>query len=150
MILIGFIWLILGGHQVSSPQTLSPSGTPGAGTSQIHYTSYLLRMAFITVVLVGAIVIMAYWYKRTFLPKGTQGLAMEILGKAYLGTRQHLVLVKILNAYLLMGITDQAINVIREYKVSDIPDGLLNRGAEISDLPFSDWLKKFLNRNQQS
>lgn len=149
IVLIGLTWLIMGGNDANSPQTLSSQETIGSGTSQINYTTYIIRITIITILLVGAIVVMGYWYKRNLNPQKHQGLSVEILGKAYLGTRQQLALVKVLNSYLLMGITDQAINIIREYDSGDIPDRLQHQEA-LGGVAFADWLNKLTHRGQSN
>jgi len=90
---------------------------------------------------------MGYWYKKNLNPRRQQGLSVKILGKAYLGTRQQLALVKVLDSYLLMSITDQSINVMREYEPGDIPESLLHRES-MADIAFADWLNKLTHRGQ--
>ncbi len=145
IILIALLAVFLGSPHGSSP-TLPSTPAPISGASQIHYGSYIVRIGIITILLIAVIVIMARWYKKSLFPRGPQGLSVEILGKAYLGNRQQLVMAKVADAFLLMGVTDQSVSVLKEFQPDDIPEQLKTVSRQAGSPVFSDWLKKMLHK----
>ena len=70
----------------------------------------IISILFIIIITIGLII-----FKKKFSSSKTFGMDMEILGKKYFGQKQFLMMVRVENKKLLLGITDHSINLVKEF-----------------------------------
>jgi len=120
----------------SEPRKLNPppiNSTPveqresSDAANGIDFTASIIRTISVTGVIIIVILLMARWYrKKAGVGRTVTKLKIEVLGRHYLSAQHSLMMVKIADRKLLLGITDSAINLITEFE-SDSE-------TEISDL----------------
>ena len=98
-------------------------------SSKINLWKFFWRILFIFTLLVGVIfAISKYSNKSLFIGKNTQGNSQfQILFQYYLSSKQKIILVKSFNKYLLLGLTDQSINLLKEFEESEIDEDSLQQ-----------------------
>ena len=97
------------------------------GANGINFTTSIIRTISVTGAIIIVILLMARWYrKKAGVSRSVTKLKIEVLGRHYLSAQHSLMMVKIADRKLLLGITDSAINLITEFE-SDSE-------TEISDL----------------
>jgi len=85
---------------------------------QTNYGWYFFRMIAVTGFLITVIVVGARFYKRKMAQTGRM-FEMKVLGKQYISTKQYLMMIKVEDKKILLGITDQSINLLKEYDATD-------------------------------
>ena len=78
------------------------------------YSNYFLRTLGITGLIIVFILIGFKWYKSKLVQNGDH-FSMEVLGKQHISPKQYLIMVRIEGKKLLMGVTDQSINLVKEF-----------------------------------
>jgi flagellar biogenesis protein FliO len=68
------------------------------------------------------------WYKSK-LVQSVNHFSMEVLGKQHISPKQYLIMVRIEGQKLLMGVTDQSINLVKEFS-----DGKQSKGQSDSNI----------------
>jgi flagellar biogenesis protein FliO len=79
------------------------------------YSGGILKTVIITVLFIIFIVIGMMIFKKKFSSGKTFGMDLDILGKKYFGQKQFLLMVRVENRKLLLGITDDSINLIKDF-----------------------------------
>tara|TARA_B100001123_G_C15345850_1_gene1037113 strand:+ start:20751 stop:21230 length:480 start_codon:yes stop_codon:yes gene_type:complete len=93
-----------------------------------NYSNYFLRTLGITGLIIIFILMGFKWYKSK-LVENVNHFSMEVLGKQYISPKQYLIMVRIEGQKLLMGVTDQSINLIKEFS-----DGKQNKDHSDSNI----------------
>jgi flagellar biogenesis protein FliO len=81
---------------------------------QSNYSQYLLKTLGITGVIIIFIILGLRWYKSKF-SIDSEYFSMEVIGKQHISPKQYLMMVEIDGKKLLMGITDQSINLVKDF-----------------------------------
>jgi len=84
-----------------------------------NYYADFYKMLSIITILLFLLLLGLYIYKKGNKFKTNDNMGFEILGRRYLGQKQYLALVKIKKSELLLGVTDNSINLIKEYPNND-------------------------------
>ncbi len=88
------------------------------GGLEKDYSSSITRTIMISVLFILVITIGLILFKKKFHSAKTFGLDMDIIGKRYFGQKHYLMMVRIEDRKLLLGVTDHAINLIKEFEIS--------------------------------
>ena len=87
-----------------------------------NYSHYFLRTLGITGIIIILILVGFKWYKNKLSFEGDY-FSMEILGKQHISPKQYLMMVRIEGRKLLMGVSEQSINLVKEF-VEEEKNGL--------------------------
>lgn len=113
---------------------------------ETSFFAYLIRVIFVSGILILLIILGFQWYKKYLLPKmGTPHTKIQILGRQAIGPKQYIVLVVIENRKFALGVTDHSITVITDLGEIEEIDELQDEAGKHT--PFSSLLKK-LSRGQ--
>ena len=117
-------------------------------SSKIDLWKYFWRILFIFILLVGVIfAISKYTNGSPFIGNNSYGNnQFKILNQQFLSSKQKIILVKSLNKYLLLGVTDQTINLLTEYNEDEIDN--LDLDNSVQQPFFSTFLGKFLKNGK--
>jgi flagellar biogenesis protein FliO len=102
---------------------------------------YLVRVIFVTAVLIVCIVFGAKFYRKwVFKQMGPVKNRIRVLGRQAVGPKQFIVLVSIEGKKYALGVTDQSVNILTDL-------GPMEENDEMEEMPvttgsFSDLLKK--------
>lgn len=72
--------------------------------------------------LIIAVLLGGYWLLRRYGPRGGLGLArgdLKLEGQLSLGPKRHVVVVRFLNRRMVLGVTENNINLLTEVKTGD-------------------------------
>lgn len=98
-----------------------------------NYSHYFLRTLGITGLIIIIILVGFKWYKNKFSIEGDY-FSMEVLGKQHISPKQYLMMVRIEGRKLLMGVTEQSINLVKEF-VEESSDGIITDNKTPLDSP---------------
>jgi flagellar protein FliO/FliZ len=97
---------------------IGPPAPPSIGLGEVS-----IKMALALFLILG-VILLAYWMLRRFGPRfglgapvKTHGLRVE--SHLTLGPRKNIMVVRFLNKLLVLGVTDQSINLLTEVDASD-------------------------------
>ncbi len=124
--------------QVSAQEvTANTAGTRSPGMSSF------LQMGMGLLVIVGLILLLAWVYRR--LQPGVAGQinAMNVLAAIPLGHRERLVMVKVLDRVLILGVTPQQINKLHELPLAEVE---ASTPVETGQGRFAEVLRQFAGR----
>jgi flagellar protein FliO/FliZ len=96
------------------------------GLPNVDFSSALLEMLF-SLGLVLGILLVVLWLVRRYLPTtagGMGGGAMRLLGKLSLGPRKYLALVEVADEVLLLGVSNDGINLLSKVENQEALSGL--------------------------
>ncbi len=79
------------------------------------FSSLVVRTVVVTGVLIVIFLMAIKYYKKRITPDSSGRFHFEVLGKRYLSPKQYLVMVRVDESRLLLGVTDHSINLLKEY-----------------------------------
>lgn len=91
------------------------TGFANYSRSRDSYSGGIIKTIIIAVLFILFITIGLLMFKKKFTSSRTFGMDMEILGKKYFGQKQFILMVRIEDEKLLLGVTDHSINLIKEF-----------------------------------
>jgi len=93
-------------------------------SSKINLWKYFWRILFIFILLVGVIFAISKYTNGSslILNNSYENNHFKILFQQFLSSKQKIILVKSFNKYLLLGISDQSINVLTEFNENEIDE----------------------------
>ncbi|MBN4081340.1 flagellar biosynthetic protein FliO [Caldithrix abyssi] len=117
---------------------------------QSKYSGYMVKIISVTGGIILLFVFGAKWYRK-HQAQSSSVFHMNVLGKQYFSPKQYLMLVRIEEKKMLLGITDQSINLLKEYEDDEEAgkDGYV--GAKTVEDPinsFSKILSRISSRNK--
>jgi len=122
-------------YQKAQPDSIDQTLTPRQNLS-----GYFLKVIVVTVLILGIIIIGAKWYGK-LNNAGNSSSGIKILARNHIGTKQQIILVKIEGKKLLLGVTENNINLISDMGVSDEEED--SKYEKAQEYPrFSDFLKQ--------
>ncbi|GGG48503.1 hypothetical protein GCM10011403_01960 [Pseudohongiella nitratireducens] len=123
----------------ASAQEISGS----AASSQSPGVSSFLQMGMGLFVIVGLILFLAWVYRRVQPGAAGQVNAMNVLAAIPLGHRERLVMVKVIDRVLILGVTPQQINKLHEMSLEDV-EAVISTDA--GNGRFAEVLRQFTGR----
>ena len=93
----------------SAPEPEEPSQIINTRST---YSGYLFRIIIVTLTLVVGLVVGLKIYQRKVHHNGKNNLDISMLGRHYINSKQYLLKVMVEDRYLLLGVSDSAINFI--------------------------------------
>lgn len=111
------------------------SRSPGMGS--------FLQMGIGLFVIVGLILLLAWVYRRLQPGAAGQINAMNVLAAIPLGHRERLVMVKVIDQVLILGVTPQQINKLHELPLADVEAAA---PVDAGQGRFADVLRQFAGR----
>ncbi len=106
--ILGFISIFTPDHSENNAtitENLKPQNT---------YSSYLLKVAVVTITMIVMLVLGLRVYKKQIRLKAKNSLVVDILGRHYISDKQYLLKVDVEDKYLLLGVSDTSINCLAE------------------------------------
>ncbi|MFZ5426268.1 MAG: flagellar biosynthetic protein FliO [Thermodesulfobacteriota bacterium] len=99
------------------------TGTIVPPPPQVGMGGAAIQMA-VALLLILAVILLAFWMLRRFGPKfglgpSSKPLGLRVEGHLTLGPRKNIMVVRFLNRLLVLGVTDQSINLLTEVDASD-------------------------------
>lgn len=110
----------------------------------MNYSWEIIKIIFYLILVLGIIYLLAnFLKKKVFQPTG--GQYMETIEQLYLGPNKSLKLVKVRENILLLGVTDEKIELLKEWPKSEFPlDLKANNNDHRPD--FAHYLKDFIGK----
>ena len=122
-VLILILFFLFPGENATNDIAQIHSGNNGESVPfNSNYSHYFLRTLGITGLIIILILVGFKWYKNKLSFEGDY-FSMEILGKQHISPKQYLMMVRIEGRKLLMGVTEQSINLVKEF-ADDGSDGI--------------------------
>ena len=106
-------------HRPSLAMPDSTYVTPENTESPRSFGSYIVRTVVVTGMIIITLLLAMKYYKKRNVIDGAGRYHFEILGKRYLSPKQYLVMVRVEDSKLLLGVTDHSINLIKEFADTD-------------------------------
>ncbi|MFH1851043.1 MAG: flagellar biosynthetic protein FliO [Candidatus Neomarinimicrobiota bacterium] len=149
----GFYLVYSGEPRQFTPPPINPeAGTviapvatePGLG-------GQIIRTVVVTAAIIVLILMVARWYRRA-LPGGGSlaGLQVAVQGRHYLSARQSLLLVEIEGRRLLLGVTDNGINLVTEFEPGEPAETIAGTPIAPAGPALPDSFAGLLNRFRKS
>ncbi len=114
--------------------------------SNISYIGYIVKTILITVALLILIYAMYYMSKKRLNPEEIKNNRINILERRYLGQKQYLLLIKVDDSKILLGISEKNISVIKEFEnypeESESVENYQGKDADKNSSNFQNILKK--------
>lgn len=111
-------------------------------TFDSNYSGYVLRTVLVTLFIIILIIAIAKIYRNRVHQEVNNRIEMHVLGRKYIGPKQFLLMVNVERRNLLLGVTDNSINLIASYEPEEdenVTSGSGNENAE----PFAKLFKRF-------
>ena len=96
--------------------------------------SMLVSLFIVLAIAVG----LSWIYKRLMPQNMFTNKGLEIISSRHLGSKERLMLIKVGERYLLLGVTTQSIQSLAEFSKEELPEALLSLPKELKPL----WQKK--------
>jgi flagellar biogenesis protein FliO len=111
-------------HSLSAEELKSEFGV----ASKINLWRYFGKIILIFILLVGLIFIISKFAgNNSFIKNNTKtNNHLNILYQQYLSSKQKIILVKAFDKYLLLGISEQSINLLTEFNKNEIDENQIN------------------------
>jgi len=109
---------------------------------ETDYSDYVVRTVFVTLFIVMLIVVIAKIYRNRVHQEINSKIEMHVLGRKYIGPKQFLLMVNVQKRNLLLGVTDNSINLIASYELEEDENVTFGSGSENSE-PFAKLFKRF-------
>ena len=97
-------------------------GEPQLPTPSTAYSSYLMKVMAVTFLMIAALIVGLRVYRKQMHLRGKNNLKLNVLGKFYLNDKQYLMKVNIDDRDLLLGVSEQSINLITELSMDAEPE----------------------------
>ncbi len=116
VMIMGMLWIFNDppGTQYDKPSLESPLQNQEPKPIQTNYGWYFFRIIAVTGFLIVLFVVGAKYYKRKMTQTGHY-FDMRVLGKQYISTKQYLMMVRVEDRKMLLGVTDHSINLLKEF-----------------------------------
>jgi len=122
-VLILILFFLFPGDSATNDVAQIHSGNNGESVPfNSNYSHYFLRTLGITGLIIILILVGLKWYKNKLSFEGDY-FSMEVLGKQHISPKQYLMMVRIEGRKLLMGVSEQSINLVKEF-VEEEKNGL--------------------------
>jgi flagellar biogenesis protein FliO len=114
-VLILILFFLFPGESTTSDAAQIHSGNNGESVPfNSNYSYFIFRTLGITGFIIVLILVGFKWYKNK-LSFEDNYFSMEVLGKQHINPKQYLMMVRIEGRKLLLGVSEQSINLIKEF-----------------------------------
>ena len=115
-----FISSSLSTNNEPNNKNVAIAAEPIENKNRPDYPTLIIRVTLLTAIAGLCTFIFVKYYKNKIQPLNASA-NIEILGKHYINTKQHLLIVKIDKRKLVLGVSDSSINFLTELESSDHP-----------------------------
>jgi len=122
-------------------QTARPAFTPPAAVS----TGSVLQVIFSLVLVLAAVVLVAWILKRINLPQQGAGSVLKVISGVAVGQRERIVLVEVNDTWLVVGVAPGQVRTLHSMPKSDLPFPQSEPVSGI-DGKFQIWLKQIMEK----
>jgi len=105
---------------------------------------YVTKTVLITGLFILFLLLAMKWYKKRWRDKNDNPVNFVILGRRYLSSKHYLLLVRVKNYELVLGVTDQNITLLNKYESEDEENS--DRLKAEQDRSFTNALKGLLTK----
>lgn len=124
-----------------SSQVSAQSNSVSAGTG--------LLQIFLALALVIAIMLFLAWLLKRVGPiSSANKLPVHVIGGISIGNRERVMVIEVADQWLVLGVTAQQINTLATLPKQELP--VSESGTSQLTTPFSDWLKKTIEKRNTS
>jgi len=111
---------------VSSEQEANKNSRP-------NYPTLIVRVTLLTAIAGLCTYVFVRYYKNKIQPLNATA-NIEVLGKHYINTKQHLLIVRIDKRKMVLGVSDSSINFLTELEPSDEPEEAKSKPRQFKDV----------------
>lgn len=115
-----------------------------AQSSQVSTGTGLLQIFLALAVVIAIMLLLAWVVKRVGPISSTHKLPVHVIGGISIGNRERVMVIEVADQWLVLGVTAQQINTLATLPKQELPNNDL--GAATMTTPFSDWLKKTIEK----
>jgi flagellar protein FliO/FliZ len=127
---------------VLAAETVRPTFTPPP-TAAVS-TGSVLQVIVSLLLVLAAVVMVAWVLKRINLPQQGAGNALKVISGVAVGQRERVVLVEVNDTWLVVGVAPGQVNALHSMPKGSIP--IQSNTAGISSNDFQSWLKKMMEK----
>jgi flagellar protein FliO/FliZ len=127
---------------VLAVETVRPTFTPPP-TAAVS-TGSVLQIIVSLLLVLAAVVMVAWVLKRINLPQQGSGNALKVISGVAVGQRERVVLVEVNDTWLVVGVAPGQVNALHSMPKGSIPVQAI--GAENPSNEFQNWLKKMMEK----
>jgi len=127
---------------VSAVETARPTFTPPP-TAAVS-TGSVLQVIVSLLLVLAAVVMVAWVLKRINLPQQGAGNALKVISGVAVGQRERVVLVEVNDTWLVVGVAPGQVNALHTMPKGSIPG--TTQSANGIDNNFQNWLKKMMEK----
>lgn len=102
----------------------------------------LLQIGFALFIVIGLMVLAAWFMKRLGPISHSNKIAMKVIGGISLGSREKIMVIEVADQWLVLGVTAHNISNLAQVPKQD--DMLLQPAS--GNAPFADWLKRTIEK----
>jgi flagellar protein FliO/FliZ len=104
----------------------------------------VLQIIVSLLLVLAAVVMVAWVLKRINLPQQGSGNALKVISGVAVGQRERVVLVEVNDTWLVVGVAPGQVNALHSMPKGSIPVQAI--GAENPSNEFQNWLKKMMEK----
>jgi flagellar protein FliO/FliZ len=127
---------------VLAAETVRPTFTPPP-TAAVS-TGSVLQVIVSLLLVLAAVVMVAWILKRINLPQQGAGNALKVISGVAVGQRERVVLVEVNDTWLVVGVAPGQVNALHSMPKGSVP--IQSNSAGISSNDFQSWLKKMMEK----
>jgi flagellar protein FliO/FliZ len=127
---------------VMAAETVRPTFTPPP-TAAVS-TGSVLQVIVSLLLVLAAVVMVAWILKRINLPQQGAGNALKVISGVAVGQRERVVLVEVNDTWLVVGVAPGQVNALHSMPKGSVP--IQSNSAGISSNDFQSWLKKMMEK----
>lgn len=142
---MGIIMTISSFSRISEPNQGNPPDSKEKKvetTFESNYPRFVIKTIIITCAIIILFVLGAKLYKRRHRSEISGRIKMDIVGRKYIDSKHYLLMVNVCGQRLLLGVSDNSINLIAEYEDSNSNENFDEANTSQMDDQFSRILKR--------
>lgn len=128
---------------VLAAETLRPAFTPPPAATVT--SGSILQVILSLLLVLAAVVLVAWVLKRINLPQHGAGNALKIISGVAVGQRERVVLVEVNDTWLVVGVAPGQVNALHHMPKGSLPDTTANT-ASGDNTKFHSWLKQVMEK----
>ena len=127
--------------------TARPAYTPP--TAAVSSGS-ILQVVFSLLLVLAAVVVVAWILKRINLPQYGAGSLLKVIGGVAVGQRERIVLVEVNDTWLVVGVAPGQVRTLHSMPKTDLPISQTGAPNTESGKTFQSWLKQVMEKRNAS
>ena len=128
-----FISSSLSTNKEPNNKNVAIAAEPNENKNRPDYPTLIIRVTLLTAIAGLCTFIFVKYYKNKIQPLNASA-NIEILGKHYINTKQHLLIVKIDKRKMVLGVSDSSINFLTELDFSNEPEKAKSKPRQFKDV----------------